>query len=78
MGDAETEIIVPVPPLPDGRIPLDEPQEQEKIMARDPVCGMDVDPAEAAAMTEYRGVAYYFCSTVCRDEFDSDPHRYIG
>ena len=51
-------------------------------MAVDPVCGMEVDPTEAAATVEIDGTSYYFCSTGCRDQFlvtrhhpDSPPIR---
>ena len=40
-----------------------------QTLARDPVCGMLVDPAEAPASTEHDGVTLYFCSRGCRDEF---------
>lgn len=30
--------------------------------AKDPVCGMSVDPATAAATREYNGTTYYFCN----------------
>jgi Cu+-exporting ATPase len=30
-------------------------------VARDPVCGMNVDPATAAATSELGGTTYYFC-----------------
>lgn len=33
-------------------------------VAKDPVCGMSVDPATAAATREYGGVTYYFCNPV--------------
>ena len=32
------------------------------MMTTDPVCGMTVDPATAAAHFDYEGVTYYFCS----------------
>ena len=47
-------------------------------MAKDPVCGMDVDPQNAAGMSEYKGQAYYFCASGCKKQFDRDPERYIG
>ena len=31
-------------------------------MAKDPVCGMDVDEATAKHITEYNGQTYYFCA----------------
>jgi Cu+-exporting ATPase len=44
---------------------------------RDPVCGMAVSPSTAAATAEYRGKTYYFCAPGCRDEFRSQPERYV-
>jgi Cu+-exporting ATPase len=43
---------------------------------KDPVCGMHIDPATAAASEEYDGKTYYFCSQACRDQFKADPPRY--
>ncbi len=42
----------------------------------DPVCGMTIDPATAAATREHDGSTVYFCSAGCAKTFDSDPHRY--
>ncbi|MCE5338743.1 MAG: alpha-glucan family phosphorylase [Methanomicrobiaceae archaeon] len=39
------------------------------MVARDPVCGMPVDPATAAYSVEVRGGTYYFSSELCRDTF---------
>jgi YHS domain-containing protein len=47
-------------------------------MAKDPVCGMDVDPKTATAKSEYEGQTYYFCSTGCKQSFDKDPKKYVG
>ena len=38
-------------------------------MARDPVCGMTVEPETAAGQAEYEGEISYFCSLSCRDRF---------
>lgn len=46
--------------------------------AVDPVCGMTVDPAHAAASAEHDGRAVYFCSTGCRDAFVAEPQRYAA
>jgi len=46
-------------------------------MARDPVCGMEVDPASAAGQSEHAGITYYFCSEGCRKAFQNDPGRYV-
>lgn len=47
-------------------------------MAKDPVCGMDVDEATAAGKSEYQGQTYYFCSPGCKRSFDKEPEKYVG
>lgn len=47
-------------------------------MAKDPVCGMEVDPATAAGKSEYKGQTYYFCAPGCKQAFDKDPEKYLG
>ncbi|MEO6911274.1 MAG: heavy metal translocating P-type ATPase, partial [Edaphobacter sp.] len=44
---------------------------------KDPVCGMKVDPAKAAATVEHRGTSYFFCSEGCATKFRSDPEKYL-
>ena len=39
----------------------------------DPVCGMQVEVANAAARSERDGHVVYFCSDHCRDRFAADP-----
>ncbi len=45
--------------------------------ARDPVCGMAVDPATAGNTAQHAGAAYYFCSSKCREKFVAEPARYL-
>jgi Cu+-exporting ATPase len=45
---------------------------------KDPVCGMDIDPATAAGKSEYMGQTYYFCSLGCKKSFDKEPEKYVG
>ncbi len=45
-------------------------------LVTDPVCGMKIDPATAAATREHDGTTFSFCSTGCAAAFDADPHRY--
>lgn len=45
-------------------------------MAKDPICGMEVDPQNAAGMSTHEGMTFYFCSSGCKETFDKDPHRY--
>lgn len=44
---------------------------------KDPVCGMEVDPARAAGSSEYQGKTYYFCSAHCKAAFDREPEKYV-
>lgn len=50
----------------------------QSVLAKDPVCGMSVDPAAAAATREYNGTTYYFCNPGCADRFSQNPQAYIG
>ena len=45
-------------------------------MVKDPVCGMEIEPQDAAASREHMGQTFYFCSPNCVEKFDADPHRY--
>ena len=49
---------------------------KEDIMGKDVVCGMQVDPAKAAATSEFNGKTYYFCSLGCMAKFDANPAQY--
>lgn len=46
-------------------------------LAVDPVCGMSVDPVEAAGRVEYHGQTYHFCSERCRSKFEANPEGYL-
>lgn len=46
--------------------------------AKDPVCGMMVDPATAAGQATHQGQTYYFCSEQCRRQFEQRPDRFAG
>jgi P-type Cu+ transporter len=43
----------------------------------DPVCGMTVDPEQAAGAAEYQGRRYLFCSSSCLARFQATPEQYI-
>jgi len=45
---------------------------------RDPVCGMTVDPLQAAASVEHDGKLYHFCCKGCAEKFTSDPAKYLA
>ena len=44
----------------------------------DPVCGMEVEPENAAGAWEHRGQTYLFCSRDCLDRFRADPERFLS
>ena len=46
-------------------------------MAKDPVCGMEVDEKKAAATSEHKGKTYYFCAPGCKKAFDEDSEKYL-
>ena len=46
-------------------------------MERDPVCGMQVDPAKAAGTSEVDGKTIYFCSKGCKAKFDANPSQFL-
>jgi YHS domain-containing protein len=37
-------------------------------VGKDPVCGMQVDPAKTAGQSQYQGLTYSFCSSGCKKE----------
>lgn len=62
--------------LDDGRI-IFGTRRETGLMARDPVCAMDVEIARAAASADYEGRTYYFCSLQCKDDFERQPEIYV-
>ena len=46
--------------------------------AVDPVCGMEIGIAAAAAERTVGDARYVFCSAPCAARFDADPERYLG
>jgi P-type Cu+ transporter len=50
---------------------------QTAIKARDPVCGMQVDPRRSAASWEFQGQTYHFCCPRCREKFQAEPQKYL-
>jgi len=63
------------------RVEVSEVKTQEEVemaTVKDPVCGMEIDPKNAAATAEYKGETYYFCSAACHDKFKAEPEKYIS
>ncbi|HUF58170.1 MAG TPA: heavy metal translocating P-type ATPase [Actinomycetota bacterium] len=65
--------------VPEARVTTDDREEdREMATVRDPVCGMDIDPATSAGSEEFEGTRYFFCSTSCLETFRADPGRYAS
>jgi len=45
-------------------------------MVLDVICKMEVDERKARWKSEYKGKTYYFCSSLCKQKFDSNPEKY--
>lgn len=56
-------------------------QDQERggtAMARDPICGMEVNESQAAASLVHDGQTFYFCARSCYEAFKKAPEKYLA
>ena len=53
-------------------------EKSGRVLVKDPVCNMEVDPARAAGSSEYKGQTFYFCSPGCVKRFNADPEKYLA
>ncbi|MGN2252243.1 heavy metal translocating P-type ATPase [Frateuria sp. GZRe12] len=54
------------------------PEEGHAHLAKDPVCGMDVDPHTTKHRAGHGGRTWYFCSARCRERFIEAPEQFLG
>jgi Cu+-exporting ATPase len=54
-----------------------KPSNPEPTVARDPVCGMNVNPATTKHVHDHFGKQYYFCCAPCVEKFKADPPKYL-
>jgi len=47
-------------------------------MAKDLVCGGNIDEKKAGASYNYQGQTYYFCGAQCKDKFAETPDQFIN
>jgi len=47
-------------------------------LARDPVCGMNVNPDTAKHVHEHGGKNYFFCCAHCAEKFKTHPDQYLN
>jgi YHS domain-containing protein len=46
--------------------------------AKDPVCGMNVDPAKTKQSLVHGGKDYFFCCAGCLEKFRREPEKYLS
>ncbi len=54
-----------------------KPSDPVTILERDPVCGMNVNPASAKHVYPHAGKNYYFCCAPCAEKFKAEPDKYV-
>ncbi len=54
------------------------PPSPAPTLDRDPVCGMNVNPATAKHVYGHGGKNYYFCCSGCADKFKANPQGYLN
>jgi Cu+-exporting ATPase len=52
--------------------------DQGSATVIDPVCGMTIDPATAAAQRRHAQRDYYFCAETCAEAFDANPEHHLA
>jgi Cu+-exporting ATPase len=45
---------------------------------KDVVCGMELAPTEDTLQVAHKGTIYYFCNAACKDQFVTDPEKYLN
>jgi Cu+-exporting ATPase len=55
-----------------------KPSNPAPPLERDPVCGMNVNPATAKHIHGHGGKNYYFCCAPCLEKFKTDPAKYLA
>ena len=51
---------------------------EESARVRDPVCGMEIDPAATTHHSEFGGRRFWFCSAGCKAKFEAAPEGYAA
>jgi Cu+-exporting ATPase len=64
-------------PVTINAAPLTQIGAAAPAVVKDPVCGMNVNPARAAATVEQDGKPFHFCSKACAAKFEADPEKYL-
>ncbi len=62
-------------------IPIHLIMPPKAVAVKDPICGMNLDEAQAKSMpwkSDYQGKTYFFCSQKCKKQFDKSPKQYLN
>lgn len=43
----------------------------------DPVCKMEIEDKDAVGTSAYKEITYYFCSEICKQDFDKAPESFL-
>jgi P-type Cu+ transporter len=54
------------------------PTSPATTLERDPVCGMNVNPASVKHIYRHDGKNYYFCCAPCLEKFKAEPAKYLN
>ena len=46
-------------------------------MPIDPVCKMEVDENDEDFTSKYKDIKYFFCSQLCKIDFDKNPDKFL-
>jgi Cu+-exporting ATPase len=65
-------------PLDPVDIPNPAPLTAKVANVKDPVCGMDVNPATARHQTIHKDSEYFFCSAGCLAKFQANPEQVLS
>ena len=65
------------PTITDVSLPPPRPVLPREAPLMDPVCGAIVEESAAAGRSHHLDETYYFCSQVCKMEFDDNPYAYV-
>jgi len=56
---------------------LRKTKENKEQLIRDPVCGMWIEPDDAADIMLYEDKIFYFCAPGCKKAFEKEPEKFI-
>lgn len=51
--------------------------DKTEVTVKDPVCGMQFAPEDAAGSYNYKDETFYFCNPSCLERFRADPEKYL-